>query len=48
MADMLAMWRGRMVTELDGREEGLSDGRQLIPGTVPAWRGAGPEELHLG
>ncbi len=44
----LALWRARMVTELQGRDEGLSDGAQLIPGPVPVWRFDEEEELHLG
>jgi len=48
MASMLEMWRGRMVQELEGREEGLSDGQQLIPNPVPVWRGGDPEDIHLG
>jgi arylsulfatase len=31
-ADTLARWRARLVTELDGREEGFTDGQRLIPG----------------
>jgi len=48
MADMLAMWRQRMVAELAGREEGLSDGKRLIPGAVPVWRGGDASDIHLG
>ena len=44
----LARWRSRMVAELAGREEGLSDGRTLKPGTVPVWRFEPANELHLG
>ena len=45
----LEMWRSRMAAELEGREEGLSDGVNLTPGQVPVWRfGGGGEELHLG
>lgn len=47
-ADALRLWRGRMVRELAGREEGLSDGERLIPGKVPVWRGADPGDAHLG
>ncbi|MCK5738688.1 arylsulfatase [bacterium] len=31
-ADAVAGWRQRMITELSGREEGFSDGKQLISG----------------
>ena len=44
MADMLAMWRRRMIKELDGRPENLSDGEQLTLGSVPVWRGEEPSE----
>jgi arylsulfatase A-like enzyme len=47
-ADTLAIWRERMVKELAGREEGLSDGKRLIPGKVPAWRGGDGGDLHRG
>lgn len=47
-AETLALWRRRMVLELAGREEGLSDGERLIPGPVPVWRGGDPEDIHLG
>ena len=47
-ADELATWRQRMVEELSGRDEGLSDGQQLIPGPVPVWRFGIADELHLG
>jgi len=46
--EMLEEWRARMVLELRGREEGLSDGEKLIPGKVPVWRGADPDDVHLG
>jgi len=46
--EILEEWRRRMVEELTGREEGLSDGEQLIPSKVPVWRGADPDEVHLG
>ena len=48
MADMLTMWRRRMVKELAGREEGLSDGGRLTPNPVPVWRGGDPDDIHLG
>ena len=48
MTEVLEMWRGRMVRELEGREEGLSDGKRLIPGKVPVWRGGDPDDVHLG
>ena len=53
MADMLSMWRQRMVEELGGREEGLSDGEKLIPGAVPVARsmlaeGVDAADVHLG
>ena len=44
----LERWRARMVTELEHREEGLSDGEKLIPGQVPVWRFGSADELHLG
>jgi hypothetical protein len=37
-----------MVEELAGREEGLSDGKNLLPGPVPVWRFGEADELHLG
>ncbi len=46
--DTLATWRDRMVTQLNGRSEGLSDGKQLIPGQVAAWRAGDPGDVHLG
>ena len=46
--EVLEEWRSRMVKELEGREEGLSDGKKLIPGGVPVWRGADPDDIHLG
>ena len=53
MANMLAVWRQRMVEELAEREEGLSDGKKLIPGTVPVARspiaeGVDAADVHLG
>jgi hypothetical protein len=47
-ADVLAEWRPRMPGELEGREEGLSDGKKLMPGKVPVWRFGEADELHLG
>ena len=47
-SDTLGYWRERMVKQLDGRSEGLSDGKQLIPGTIAAWRGGDPGDVHLG
>ena len=47
-SDELARWRQRMVEELAGREEGLSDGKNLLPGPVPVWRFGEADELHLG
>ena len=44
----LALWHKRMVEELAGRDEGLSDGNNLIPGSVPVWRFGEADELHLG
>ena len=44
----LERWRAHMVTELEHREEGLSDGEKLIPGQVPVWRFGSADELHLG
>ncbi|NKB67782.1 MAG: arylsulfatase [Candidatus Latescibacteria bacterium] len=44
----LESWRQRMVEELAGRPEGLSDGRKLCPGPVPVWRGDDPNDVHLG
>jgi arylsulfatase A-like enzyme len=46
--ETLALWRGRMVVELQGREEGLSDGEKLVPGPVPVARGGDPGDVHLG
>ncbi|MDA0748235.1 MAG: arylsulfatase [bacterium] len=46
--EMLLVWRGRMVKELEGRDEGLSDGEKLIPGPVPVQRGGDPNDVHLG
>jgi arylsulfatase A-like enzyme len=43
MARRLRQWRGRLVRELEGREEGYSDGRKLIAG-----RPASPVLAHLG
>ena len=47
-AATLARWRGLMVQQLAGRSEGLSDGAKLIPGSVAAWRGGDPVDVHLG
>jgi arylsulfatase len=44
----LAVWRSRMVSQLEGRSEGLSDGKELIPGRVAAWRSGDPGDVHLG
>jgi len=44
----LSAWRQRMVRELAGREDNLSDGEKLIPGPVSAWRFGEADELHLG
>lgn len=44
----LAAWREQMAKHLEGRSEGLSDGKQLIPGQVAAWRGGDPVDVHLG
>lgn len=46
--ETLELWRKRMIRELDGREEGLSDGEKLIPGPVPVQRGGDPNDVHLG
>jgi len=46
--ETLLKWRARMVAELAERDEGLSDGTQLIPGPVPVRRGGDPAEIHLG
>ncbi|MCC9078434.1 arylsulfatase [Litorilinea aerophila] len=35
---VLKEWRQRLIAELAHREEGLSDGKRLIPGDVPVWR----------
>ncbi len=43
-----ALWRGRIIKQLDGRPEGLSDGKQLIPGPVAAWREGGTGKVHMG
>ncbi|MCZ6632138.1 MAG: arylsulfatase [bacterium] len=45
---ILGLWRDRMVQELDGRVEGLSDGEKLIPGQVAAWVGGDVEDVHWG
>ena len=45
---VLEEWRQRMVRELEGREEGLSDGERLIPNNIPVWRFGDADELHLG
>jgi arylsulfatase A-like enzyme len=47
-SEMLTHWRQRMATRLEGRSEGLSDGKELIPGRVAAWRAGDPNEVHLG
>jgi arylsulfatase len=44
----LALWRGRLVHHLAGREEGISDGKKLIPKVIPAHRGGAPREFHTG
>ena len=44
----LSIWRQRLVEELAGREEGMSDGQQLIPAQVPVWRFGSGDEVHLG
>lgn len=36
-SDVLETWRDRLVDELEGRVEGLSDGESLQTGTVTAW-----------
>ena len=47
-SEELTRWRQRMVEELAGREEGLSDGKNLLPGPVPVWRFGEADELHPG
>jgi arylsulfatase A-like enzyme len=47
-AETQTLWRGRMIKQLDGRSEGLSDGKQLIPGPVAAWREGGTGKVHIG
>lgn len=43
-ADVLSEWRQRMIEELRGRPENLTDGEQLTPNPVPVWRDPrGPE-----
>jgi len=44
----LERWRRRMISQLQGRDDGLSDGQQLCPGPVNAWRFGKADELHLG
>jgi arylsulfatase A-like enzyme len=34
-AERLRLWRGRLIKELEGREEGYTDGRELIVGRKP-------------
>lgn len=46
--DERARWYNTMVRELDEREEGFSDGRELQTAPHPVWRGADPEDVHLG
>jgi len=45
---VLERWRTKMAEELEGRDEGLSDGKTLKKGNVPAWRFGQTDELHLG
>ena len=47
-ARTLELWRERMIGELDGRVEGLSDGGKLILGEVAAWVGRNVEDVHSG
>ena len=44
----LTEWRQRLVRELAGREEGMSDGQRLHPTHVPVWRFGDADEVHLG
>ena len=44
----LNSWRQKMVKQLEGRSEGLSDGKQLIPGRVAAWRAGDVDDVHQG
>jgi arylsulfatase A-like enzyme len=46
--DTRAFWYNRMAQELEGREEGFSDGRKLRPAPYPVWRGGNPADVHLG
>lgn len=46
--DVTAAWRERLARHLEGRPEGLSDGKRLIPGHVAAWRGGDPADVHAG
>ena len=46
--DVLEGWRERMADVLSGRPEGLSDGKQLTPAPVAAWRGGHTTDVHLG
>jgi arylsulfatase A-like enzyme len=46
--ETLSSWRQKMVKQLEGRSEGLSDGKQLIPGRVAAWRAGDPDAVHPG
>lgn len=46
--DTLGKWRDRLIRHLAGREEGISDGKKLIPKVIPAVRGQPPREFHAG
>ena len=48
MSGVLTDWRQRMIGELKGREDGLSDGKRLIPGEVSVVVGGDPHDMHLG
>jgi arylsulfatase len=47
-ADTRAAFYNHMVRELDNRDEGFSDGRSLSTAPYPVWRGANPNDVHLG
>jgi arylsulfatase len=45
---VLEGWRDNMARQLEGRDEGLSDGKTLKIGNVAAWRFGQTDELHWG
>lgn len=46
--ETLGGWRTRLVEHLADREEGISDGKRLIPKVIPAVRGSDPKDWHAG